>query len=213
MVQAEYDGDLTHIGPVGHGIVAFRGRRVPLWRGGKGEGSVWAEFRARVPTKQSMASLNKFLWLQRSLIRARLYYYNRIWGMSLHPTVRMSMTAKFDRTYPRGMHIGEKTYVAFGAAILTHDMTRGMYVDTVIGRHCFIGAKSLIMPGVQIGDESIVAAGAVVTKDVPPRCIVAGNPAQIVRRDIEVGPYGRFRSVDAPKPVVTDADEQALRHG
>ncbi|MEJ8630443.1 DapH/DapD/GlmU-related protein [Sphingomonas sp. I4] len=89
-------------------------------------------------------------------------------GMSLHPTVRMSMTAKFDRTYPRGMHIGEKTYVAFGAAILTHDMTRGMYVDTVIGRHCFIGAKSLIMPGVRIGDESIVAAGAVVTRTCRP---------------------------------------------
>lgn len=148
-----------------------------------------------------MASLNKFLWLQRTLIRARLYYYNRIWGMSLHPTVRMSMTAKFDRTYPRGMHIGEQTYVAFGASILTHDMTRGMYVDTVIGRHCFIGARSLIMPGVRIGDNSIVAAGAVVTKDVPERCIVAGNPAQIIRRDIDVGPYGRFRSVDAPKPV------------
>lgn len=160
-----------------------------------------------------MASLNKFLWLQRALIRARIYYYNRVWGMSLHPTVRMSMTAKFDRTYPRGMHIGERTYVAFGAAILTHDMTRGMYVDTVIGRHCFIGAKSIIMPGIRIGDESIVAAGAVVTKDVPPRCIVAGNPAQIVRRDIEVSHYGRFRSVDAPKPVVDDVPEPSLQHG
>lgn len=213
MAQAEYDGDLTHIGPFGHGIVAFRARAVPLWQCSKGEGFVRAEFSVRVPTRQAMASLNKFLWLQRALIRARINYYNRVWGMSLHPTVRMSMTAKFDRTYPRGMHIGERTYVAFGAAILTHDMTRGMYVDTVIGRHCFIGARSIIMPGIRIGDESIVAAGAVVTKDVPPRCIVAGNPAQIVRRDIEVGHYGRFRSVDAPKPIVDDAGEQSVRHG
>ena len=50
------------------------------------------------------------------------------------------------------------------------------------------------MPGVTIGDESIIAAGAVVTRDVPSRSIVAGNPATIIRENIEVGPYGRFLS-------------------
>jgi acetyltransferase-like isoleucine patch superfamily enzyme len=55
------------------------------------------------------------------------------------------------------------------------------------------------MPGVRIGHSSIVAAGAVVTKDVPPRSIVAGNPAKIIRSDIEVGRYGRFLSADRPQ--------------
>lgn len=148
-----------------------------------------------------MRSLNQLLWLQRALIKARLAFYNKFWGMSLHPTVKISMTAKLDKTYPKGMHVGAHTYIAFGAAILSHDRTRGIYRDTVIGENCFIGARSLVLPGVKIGDNSIVAAGAVVVRDVPPRSIVAGNPAQVVRSDIEVGPYGRFLYADQPKPA------------
>ncbi len=150
-----------------------------------------------------MRSLNQLQWLQMLVVRMRLFYFNRIWGMSIHPTVRMSMTAKFDMTYPKGMHIDAESYVAFGAAILTHDRTRTLYRDTCIGKRCFIGARSLIMPGVQVGDGSIVAAGSVVTRDVPAGTIVAGNPARIIRRDIQVGPYGRLRRPDpsASTPV------------
>lgn len=50
-----------------------------------------------------------------------------------------------------------------------------------IGNDVFIGARSIILKGVTIGEASVVAAGAVVTKEVPPRCIVAGNPAKIVK--------------------------------
>ena len=148
-----------------------------------------------------MRSLNQLLWLQRLLVRIRLAYLVRFWGMTIDPTVVMSMSAKMDKTHPRGVHIGAETYLAFGAAILTHDLTRGMKVDTVIGRRCFIGARSLILPGVRVGDESIVAAGAVVTKDVPPRSMVAGNPARIIRSDIEVGRFGRLLSADLPAPA------------
>jgi acetyltransferase-like isoleucine patch superfamily enzyme len=54
-----------------------------------------------------------------------------------------------------------------------------------IGNHVWIGENSFILKGVTIGDGAIVAATSVVTKDVPPRCIVAGNPAQIIRRNID----------------------------
>ncbi len=67
---------------------------------------------------------------------------------------------RFDKTFPRGVHVGEKSYVAFDVSILTHDMTRGLYLHTRIGRHCFIGARSIIMPGIQIGDGSIVGRAA-----------------------------------------------------
>lgn len=50
----------------------------------------------------------------------------------------------------------------------------------VIGNHVYIGTDALIMPGVTIGDNSLVAAGSVVTKSVPPRTVVAGNPARIL---------------------------------
>lgn len=53
--------------------------------------------------------------------------------------------------------------------------------DTRIGNDVWLGYDSLIMPGVTIGDGAIVAARSVVTHDVPPYAIVAGNPARIVR--------------------------------
>ena len=49
-----------------------------------------------------------------------------------------------------------------------------------IGRGCFIGARSLILKGVTLGDRVIIGAGSVVTKDVPAYSIAAGNPARIV---------------------------------
>jgi virginiamycin A acetyltransferase len=53
--------------------------------------------------------------------------------------------------------------------------------DTIVGNDVWIGYKSLIMPGVHIGDGAIVATASVVTKDVPPYAIVGGNPARVLR--------------------------------
>ena len=55
----------------------------------------------------------------------------------------------------------------------------------IIGRNCWIGSDVRIQKGVTIGDNSIVAACSVVTKDVPANCIAAGNPARIVKTDID----------------------------
>ncbi|KAB0678888.1 acyltransferase [Aureimonas leprariae] len=148
-----------------------------------------------------MRSLNRFLKLRDVLVRTKWLYLTRVWGMDIHPTATFSLSARFDKTYPRGIHVGAETYVAFDAAILSHDTTRRMYRDTVIGRRCFIGARSMILPGVTVGDECVVGSGSVVTKDVPPRSVVAGNPARVIRSDIEVGPYGRFKP-EAAAPVV-----------
>lgn len=54
-----------------------------------------------------------------------------------------------------------------------------------IGNHVWIGQRAIIMKGVTIGDNAIIAAGAVVTKDVPNNCIVAGVPAKIIKKDID----------------------------
>jgi len=153
-----------------------------------------------------MWGLNRFQFIRRALVRAKWLYYTKFWGMDIDPTASYSLSVRFDKTFPKGVHIGAETYVAFEAAILTHDLTRGLHLHTRIGRRCFIGARSIILPGIEIGDECVIGAGSVVTKSLPPRSLVAGNPARILRRDIEIiSRYGRL----APQPAVEVVEEAA----
>jgi acetyltransferase-like isoleucine patch superfamily enzyme len=110
--------------------------------------------------------------------------------MDVHQDTQISLKANLDRTNPRGIHIDEGTLVAFGAVILSHDMSRALSTDTYIGKNCFIGAHSIILPGIRIGDGSIVATGSVVTKNVEPNTIVAGNPARVIKTDIRTLKFG-----------------------
>lgn len=64
----------------------------------------------------------------------------------------------------------------------------------IIGDDCWIGQYSRICKGVRIGNGSVVAANSVVTKDVPDNCIVAGNPAKIVRTEIDKNTHRYFDS-------------------
>lgn len=59
----------------------------------------------------------------------------------------------------------------------------------IIGENCWIGQYARIQKGVSIGNNCIVAANSVVTKSVPDNCIAAGNPAKIVKTDIDQLPY------------------------
>jgi maltose O-acetyltransferase len=58
----------------------------------------------------------------------------------------------------------------------------------IIGKNVWIGSYARVCKGVNIGDNSIIAANAVVTKDVPSNSIVAGNPAKVVKTDIDKTP-------------------------
>ena len=154
--------------------------------------------------KARKTGLNRLLGIRRILVEALRFYYTRIWGMDIHPTAEFSLSAKFDRTFAKGVHVGANSYIAFESRILSHDRTRGLYLHTRVGENCFIGGRSLILPGVEIGDNCVVGAGSVVTKSVPARSVVAGNPAKILRSDIEVGPYGRFSDADANESALVE---------
>ena len=143
----------------------------------------------------------------------RRAYFNNIWGMDIQPDCMISLSAKLDKSNPRGVHIGRSTAVNFGACILTHDYPRALHADTWIGRECQIGANSIIMPGVRIGSNSVVAVASVVMKDVPPNCLVAGNPARIIEKGIRTGRWGiLIREVPSP-PSVENAGEDARKVG
>ena len=124
------------------------------------------------------------------VITLRRQYFVRVWKMDIGEGTSISLSAKLDKTNPRGLHIGKYTTVTFGAAILTHDYVNNRDADVRIGDDCFIGAHSIILPGVTIGDNCIVAAASVVARDLPAGSLVTGNPARIVERNVKTDHYG-----------------------
>ena len=159
---------------------------------------------APAPAKMRRAGLNRLHRLRGVIIDAVRLYYTRLWGMDLHPTAQFSLSTKFDKTWPRGIHVGAHSYLAFDVRMLSHDRTRGLFVDTRVGANCFIGGCSILLPGVEIGDNCVIGAGSVVTRSIPPRSLAAGNPARVLRSDIEVGPYGRFADADAVEAALAE---------
>ena len=119
------------------------------------------------------------------------YLFLKLKGYDIHPSVILERNLNLDRLYPQGIHIGKYTLVASHTTILSHDHCKRvnnqpLLLDTYIGKRCFIAVGATILPGVTIGDEVIVGAGAVVTKSVPSNVIVAGNPARIIRENIKM---------------------------
>lgn len=87
-----------------------------------------------------------------------------------------------------GIWIGARSLLGHDVvlATLNHDLSVARRHDTVpapirIGEDVWIGAKAVVLAGVTIGDGAVVAAGAVVTKDVPARTVVGGVPAKVIR--------------------------------
>ena len=117
-------------------------------------------------------------------------------------------------TYTKGrIEIGDHTFINYGSSITArssvkigsrcllghytfimdndqHDFVRHTALPSsepvVIEDHVWIGSKALILPGVRIGHHAVIGAGSIVTNNVPPRCVVAGNPARILRYVSEV---------------------------
>lgn len=91
-------------------------------------------------------------------------------GLGVHPTNRLSCHSIFYKNVPWPAHPEWVKEIDFEETKISH-----------IGNDVWIGAKATIMDGVTIGDGAIVAACAVVTKDVPPFAIVGGCPAKIIK--------------------------------
>jgi len=85
------------------------------------------------------------------------------------------------------IHLGDNVVINDGCVLLTasHDINspdwRRVIAPIVIENYAWIATNSIILPGVTIGYGAVVGAGAVVTKDVPARHVVAGNPARIIK--------------------------------
>jgi acetyltransferase-like isoleucine patch superfamily enzyme len=117
-------------------------------------------------------------------------------------------------TYDNGrIEIGDYSFVNYGSHIAAHSSVKigshchlGHYTfimdnhqhdvvahkqlppsaPVVIEDNVWIGSKAVILPGVRIGRYSVIGAGSIVTSDIPPQCVAAGNPARILRYLTEV---------------------------
>lgn len=117
-------------------------------------------------------------------------------------------------TYGSGrIEIGEHTFINYGSSIAArasvkigshchlghylfvmdndqHDVVRHTEVPrsapVIIEDNVWIGSKVVILPGVRIGTRAVIGAGSIVTRDVPPRCVAAGNPARVIRHLTEM---------------------------
>ena len=86
-----------------------------------------------------------------------------------------------------GITIGDETQIAANVQLISnnHDLEDRNVITCKpinIGKRVWVGAGATILPGVTIGDNSVVGAGSVVTKDVPADTIVAGNPAKFIKK-------------------------------
>lgn len=113
----------------------------------------------------------------------------RLTGLKVAPSASVGLMVMFDVLRPDLISIGENSIIGYNATILAHEfLPREYRIGKVeIGSWVLIGANATVLPGVRIGDGAVVAAGAVVTGDVPPGAVVAGVPARIIKKQVRDG--------------------------
>ncbi len=110
------------------------------------------------------------------------FLYRRL-GVKVGKGASVGLMAMFDIFFPGLISIGENSIIGYNATILTHEfLVREYHKGPVeIGSNVLIGSNATILPGVRIGDGSVVGAGSLVNRDIPPGVLAAGVPAKVRR--------------------------------
>lgn len=88
-------------------------------------------------------------------------------------------------TIGNGVMIGENVYIRDSDAHTISGSKNSTSAPVVINDHVWIGSNVTILKGVTIGSGSVIGAGSVVTKSIPDKCLAVGNPARVIRENIE----------------------------
>lgn len=117
------------------------------------------------------------------------------WG-GKHCHFGKNVYANFNLTCVDDTHIYVGDYTMFGPNVtlatpghpILPELREKSYEYNIpihIGRNCWLGAGVVVLPGVSIGDNSVIGAGSVVTKDIPENCVAVGNPCRVLRKITE----------------------------
>jgi maltose O-acetyltransferase len=151
--------------------------------------------------------------------------YLRRQGVIIGSKSNVLYPSYIDGRLPYLVEIGNHVTISLYVTILTHDATTAYAGDLIkVGRvlirdHSFIGANSTIMCNVTIGPNSVVGAGSVVTRDIPPDTVCAGNPARVVcsidefrKRHAELGrELPLFEAGNYPHPYIPEEMKKGLK--
>lgn len=142
--------------------------------------------------------------------------FNRMGGVIIDPTHCYHIT------------IGDNVTLAPRVHILAHDASTYLFfgktraANVIIGNDVFVGAGSIILPGVHIGNRVIIGAGSIVAKDIPDNSVVVGNPAKVIcsideyleKEKAKMKPENSFTGLDWEKPEdITKAIAAADKYG
>ena len=173
-------------------------------------------------TARRVAAVVTYLYNQ---VRAKLnpIGYARSLGVRLGANVTFyGMPPGMFGTEPWLITIGDNVHITSGCQFITHDggtlILRKEVPDLeltapiVIGNDVYIGMRTLLLPGVTIGNRCIIGAGSVVTRSIPDNCVAAGVPAKVIKSTDEYLKNAQARSLHLGHLPPTEKAKALKRH-
>ena len=125
---------------------------------------------------------------------------------------RQSILKKLLGSCGEQVYIGDRTMIGPNVTICTtghpidptyRDMVAHYSIPIHIGKNVWIGSNSVILPGVTIGDNTVIGAGSIVTRDIPENVVAVGNPCRILRTIEEKDKEYYFRDLKVDEPYTS----------
>ncbi|WLR41456.1 acyltransferase [Bacillus carboniphilus] len=148
----------------------------------KGPNSLWQVYK----TVSFWKVMKNFIVIQTArytpFLGMKNWLYRTFLRMKVDRETSFALMVMLDVMFPEKISVGRNCVIGYNTTILTHEYLIDEYRlgDVKIGNEVMIGANSMILPGVIIGDRAIVSAGTVVHKDVPEGSFVGGNPMRVI---------------------------------
>jgi len=144
----------------------------------EGDNALWQVYR----TVSRWKAVRNFIAIQIARycpsLPVKNWIYRQVLGMKVGKRTAFALMVMVDVFFPERITVGDNSIIGYNSTLLTHEYLIDEYrIGSIrIGSNVMIGANVTVLPGVTIGDHAVVAAGAVVHKDVPAHARMGGNP-------------------------------------